>query len=316
MASIKCPKCGKFIKSESSYCLFCGSTLRNFNSDEGADAPESGAEAPEKKVSQVHRVASLDNPKPIEKPSPIMTGTKEITRNKPMPQPQKQAPVPPAPVAKTYEEELVEDEEYEEDEGNFDESGYDERDGVDDEYSAEEEFDDQDNQDEYMEDDETGSDEEPLDDEEAFLRLMQKASEKEQPKKKEPKKKDREKSLLESTIRQVAGKVQENIGDLGKEEKRFSRKKRNEDVGSKKKVHEDLILDEEDELEEDPSELLDDEPDEDPEEPQIDISYYNNIMDAVDAKISGITKENVIHTIAVVAIVTIIIVAMIYCIVL
>ena len=277
MASMKCPKCGKFIKDDASYCIYCGVTLRNLNTEEDA---ESGYEEPVKKPAPAMRkVTSLQSP--VQPTRPVKEEPKR--ENAPLPVEHKKAAVPEA----APEEDELMDEDYllYDDDMDEDEEQGEAEDDVEDDYDEE--------ADEYYEEedsdpdvDDEDADDEIEDDEEAFSRLMAASSKKENKKASKSAKKEPEKAVK---------KMKDTVNMFWQNKKTKPKPERSEP-----------------EYEED-----EDYPEEDVEEAEeYDDSYYDDVMAAVDARIGHIEKENIVRTIGIVAVVVIIVVTMIYCIVL
>lgn len=186
MASMKCPKCGKFIKDDASYCIYCGVTLRNLNTEEDV---ESGSEEPVKKPAPTMRkVTSLQSP--VQPARPVKEEPKR--ENAPLPVEHKKAAVPET----APEEDELMDEDYllydddmdeDEDQGEAEDDVEDDYDEETDEYYEEEDSD-PDTDDEEAED-------EIEDDEEAFSRLMAASSKKENKKASKSAKKEPEKAV-------------------------------------------------------------------------------------------------------------------------
>lgn len=288
MASIKCPHCGKFIKSGSSYCIMCGATLRTLDSDEGNE-PETAPSSTEKgEPPKMQRMASLTQPakppvSPVKPESPISSSAVPKTRNS--------SPNLEEAWYEESEEELEEAEDFPETDGREEEDtdqGYDTK-GI-----AEESWLQEDDEDDEEEEEE----EDPEDDEEAFARLM--CGEQEGPESPEkPKEKASKKAIPAFAIENL----KKNLTgfDNGSKKKQVDKKRKAQKPGNEEEnaYEEDTILYEDETIEE-----IDKD------------QYYEDIISEVDKRISHIKKDSLVHAISVVAIFTIILVFMIYCIVL
>lgn len=291
MASIKCPNCGKFIRSGSSYCIMCGATLRNLDSDEGNEPDIEETPTEKKEPPQMQRMSSLNQP-----------------ASKPMYAKTPKNAVPTAAPVETFQkpekEEFYEDmEDLDSDEMN-DFLQEDEDMAEDAEYDNDEIVeDDEENQDEdaFPEDEEEDEDEDPEDDEEAFARLLN--GTKDTPESKKDKKEKIDNKKIPSAAINNLKKNLMGFDNSAKLKRNKAKKTQNVAV----EEDEDVFLEDEDD------ELLY----EDETVAEIDKDkYYDDIISEVDKRISHIKKDNLVHAISVVAVFIVIIVFMIYCVVL
>lgn len=293
MGSIKCPECGKFIKETASYCIHCGTTFKNYSMDddekEKPDAPPS-----------LHKISSLGKPDQAQARDEQQkaAGAEKKTQNQSV---SKKADTEhKAQTKPDDEEDYTEDEDYQEEsyEDDTDSDPEDEDyDDPEDEYEDESYIeDDEDDEDEEPDEDDEEDDEDELEDDEEMLAMLlgenesEKKDSQEQIKKQKRKKLSAERQAKESD-QNIKSVLSSSIGKTKSflVKKQEEGKNRAEEKPSpKKKYVEDVNTD----------------------------GYYDNVIEEVDARISHILKENVIHTLTLVIVCIIIIVFMIYCIVL